>query len=73
MITGIKSHPGRPPLVEDEEVVNLSFRCPASIADAIQAAATEVGCNKSEFIRLVLARETRRREPERRVARAASI
>ena len=73
MVTGIKSHPGRPPLVEDEEVVNLSFRCPASIADAIQAAATEVGCNKSEFIRLVLARETRRREPERRAVRAASI
>lgn len=73
MITGIKSHPGRPPLVEDEEVVNLSFRCPASIADAIQAAATELGCNKSEFIRLVLARETRRREPERRVVRAASV
>lgn len=73
MITGIKSHPGRPPLVEDEEVVNLSFRCPASIADAIQAAATEVGCNKSEFIRLVLARETRRREPERRSARAAAL
>lgn len=68
MITGIKSHPGRPPLVEDEEVVNLSFRCPASIADAIQAAASEVGCNKSEFIRLVLARETRRRAPERAAA-----
>lgn len=60
MTTATNPRPGRPALVEGEAAVNLSFRCPESIALALEACAGEIGCNKSEFIRAALTRETSR-------------
>lgn len=74
MITAsTKSHRGRPRLIEDEEVMNLSFRCPESVAADLADIAADMGCNKSEIIRSAIVRETRRLRAERRRVRSAAL
>ena len=47
---GIVIKAGRPPLA-DEPLKNLSFKCPQSIADLIDAACKATGMGKSAFLR----------------------